>query len=289
MATTPPTKDVEAGLPAASRETESSTNALPPGNRPLKAPAEEMPPARHLLVTLVICFLVTFGLATVIAPRSWSGDPRQDVRWDVDQVDRVDRVAVVVVATDESSFARLLNAVSPDSLHAALHRYFPGYQHGVYASDHEALEAVHRVNAALATSLANLAKRQDGGSNDTTARPPPPRDTTTTTAPPPPPPTDPPPPPPDNTNTLSSSSSSPPPPPPTSTETTTTTSGSSSTSDGPTSHSSSPSGRITTTTRSGKSACPHPRLESRLVLFSEAALLTRLRHKQTSAAVPNVP
>ena len=65
-----------------------------------------------------------------------------------------------VPTTPASSFSRLIEAVSPDTLHDLLHEYFPEmYKHGVYPSEQSALEVIHRKNAALATSIAQLARR----------------------------------------------------------------------------------------------------------------------------------
>lgn len=59
-----------------------------------------------------------------------------------------------------SSFARLLEAVSPEALHDLLHAYLPDtYKHGVYPSEKSALAALHRANAPLATSIVQLARR----------------------------------------------------------------------------------------------------------------------------------
>ncbi|CAK7210207.1 hypothetical protein SEUCBS140593_000756 [Sporothrix eucalyptigena] len=83
-------------------------------------------------------------------------------------------VPVVVVAAADaapaqatgtgSGFSRLLEAVSPESLHDLLHEYFPDtYKHGVYPSEKKAMEAIHRANAALATSIVQLARRDLNG------------------------------------------------------------------------------------------------------------------------------
>ncbi|KAI9823776.1 MAG: hypothetical protein M1832_002333 [Thelocarpon impressellum] len=69
---------------------------------------------------------------------------------------------------DTSAFQSLLNAVSDSSLHAALHEGLDKFSHGVFMDDRTAVEAVHRDNAAAATSLINKAKRQLA-SNETTA------------------------------------------------------------------------------------------------------------------------
>jgi hypothetical protein len=58
-------------------------------------------------------------------------------------------------------FLQLLNSVPSDRLHAVLHDYEPGrYKHGVFREDRTAMEAVHRDDAAKATKLVRIAKRQ---------------------------------------------------------------------------------------------------------------------------------
>ncbi len=78
------------------------------------------------------------------------------------QAGAIPAVADAADASDgTSAFARLLEAVSPESLHDLLHEYLPNtYKHGVYPSEKLALEALHRDNAALATSLVHLARRE---------------------------------------------------------------------------------------------------------------------------------
>ncbi|OAA54289.1 hypothetical protein SPI_08908 [Niveomyces insectorum RCEF 264] len=72
-----------------------------------------------------------------------------------------------------SAFARLLEAVSPDALHSLLHQYFPDtYKHGVYPSEKSALEAIHRANAPLATSIVQLARRDSRNSTVSSSPPP---------------------------------------------------------------------------------------------------------------------
>ena len=70
---------------------------------------------------------------------------------------------------DLAAFQQLLDQVDPPALHAALHNYSPRkFKHGVFQEDRTAVEAVHRDDAPLATTIVSVAKRQDQ-SNNTTA------------------------------------------------------------------------------------------------------------------------
>jgi hypothetical protein len=85
-------------------------------------------------------------------------------------------------AEDLSRFQTLLDSIDPGHLHDILHTHLKGkYRHGVFEEDKKALEAVHNENEEVATSLVELAKRQDN--NATTAAPPSPQTVTSTTAP----------------------------------------------------------------------------------------------------------
>ncbi|KAJ9143804.1 hypothetical protein NKR23_g6311 [Pleurostoma richardsiae] len=150
-------KDVEAlesCLPITAQEKDSlrSTTNFPASHRRQRSRlAEKMPRARNVLLAVLACFMVTFGLATATASR-----PRQEAQ-DVDG-----DAQQGLKEKDSSAFSSLLNSASAEALHDLLHRYFPHrYQHGVWPSEHSALEAVHRDDAPLATSIAQLAKRQD--------------------------------------------------------------------------------------------------------------------------------
>ncbi|RFU34629.1 hypothetical protein B7463_g1728, partial [Scytalidium lignicola] len=69
------------------------------------------------------------------------------------------------ITNEQQEFQRLLNSVEPATLHEVLHKHLKDkFKHGVYSEDRAALEAVHKTNAAVATSLVELAKRQTGGS-----------------------------------------------------------------------------------------------------------------------------
>jgi hypothetical protein len=164
-----------------------------------RGPTERMPSAGRLLLTLLLSFLVTFGLAAALSPDVWHRRPCQN--------GDVVRQKVGEQAQDGGSFTSLLDAASPNSLHELLHKYFPErFKDGVWESDVSAVEAVRRVDAALAVSIVQLAKRADNGT--TTAPPtttPPPGSTTTsppatTTTPP------------DDGSTTTEPSTTPPPP-----------------------------------------------------------------------------
>ncbi|KAI0891592.1 hypothetical protein F4806DRAFT_301844 [Annulohypoxylon nitens] len=121
--------------------------------------AKKMPSARHFFLTLLLGLLVTAGLANAFLKQQPLNEEQAGGESDG------------VVHRDDSTFSRLLNSASPQALHHFLHAYFPAtYKHGVYDSDHAAMEAVHANDPELATSIVQLAKRQQSSSsNDTTA------------------------------------------------------------------------------------------------------------------------
>ncbi|KAI1214514.1 uncharacterized protein F4807DRAFT_414 [Annulohypoxylon truncatum] len=119
----------------------------------------KMPSARHCFLTLLLGLLVTAGLANALLKQQPANE------------DRAESESDDVVHRDDSTFSRLLSSASPQALHQFLHAYFPStYKHGVYDSDHAAMEAVHANDPELATSIVQMAKRQQSSSgNDTTA------------------------------------------------------------------------------------------------------------------------
>ena len=69
---------------------------------------------------------------------------------------------------DAAAFQKLLDQVDPPALHAALHDYSPRkFKHGVFREDRTAVEAVHRDDAPLATTIVSVAKRQEASLNST--------------------------------------------------------------------------------------------------------------------------
>ncbi|KAJ9161224.1 hypothetical protein NKR19_g2449 [Coniochaeta hoffmannii] len=204
-----------------------------------RAHTERMPSAGRLLLTLLLAFLVTFGLANALSPVEWHRRPYR-------QGDVV-RHGEEGKAEDTQSLTSIIEAASPSSLHDLLHKYFPErFKDGVWESDVSAVEAVRRVDAALAASIVQLAKRQDNGTTTTThtTTPPPESSTTTSRSVTTPPPDD------ESSTTTETSSTAPPPTTTTPTSSTpgpssTSSTGRSSSTNGPSSSSS----RTTTTTK----------------------------------------
>ncbi|KAL8844970.1 MAG: hypothetical protein Q9176_000642 [Flavoplaca citrina] len=72
---------------------------------------------------------------------------------------------------------KLLEQVDPDSLHAALHDYSPKkFKHGMFKEDRTAVEAIHREQPSVASTIVAKAKRQDIPTNGTTPATTPPAD-----------------------------------------------------------------------------------------------------------------
>ncbi|KAI4249456.1 MAG: hypothetical protein LQ352_005633 [Teloschistes flavicans] len=64
--------------------------------------------------------------------------------------------------SDIEEFNRLLDQVDPPSLHAALHDYSPKkFKHGMFKEDRVAVEAIHKEEPSLASSIIAVAKRQE--------------------------------------------------------------------------------------------------------------------------------
>ena len=104
-----------------------------------------MPSIRSLLLT---CLLLARLSSYVISEPS----PEQEA----------DREAL----SDLEAFQQLLDQVDPPALHAALHDFTPKkFKHGVFKEDRTAVEAVHRDEPSLATSILALAKRQEPGNS----------------------------------------------------------------------------------------------------------------------------
>ncbi|KAL8667543.1 MAG: hypothetical protein Q9168_007240 [Polycauliona sp. 1 TL-2023] len=76
-------------------------------------------------------------------------------------------------ASDIEEFSKLLEQVDPDSLHAALHDYSPKkFKHGMFKEDRTAVEAIHRDQPSVASTIVAKAKRQDIPTNGTVSTPP---------------------------------------------------------------------------------------------------------------------
>ncbi|KAK3403552.1 hypothetical protein B0T20DRAFT_28832 [Sordaria brevicollis] len=114
----------------------------------------KMTSSRRALLSVTLCLLFFFGL-TSAGPSKWH--------------QRVQCREGAAPAEGEN-FQSLVEGASPNSLHNILHKTFPGrFQHGVWESEKQAIEAVHRDNAPLATAILRMAKRDDPSSNATIA------------------------------------------------------------------------------------------------------------------------
>ncbi|KAI5856221.1 hypothetical protein GGS23DRAFT_589081 [Durotheca rogersii] len=114
-----------------------------------------MPSTRSFVLTILLGLFVAVGLANAVFHQR---SPEQDPAEGADRL---------VGHQDDSNFSRLLSSASPQALHEFLHAYLPGtYKHGVYDSDQSALEVIHANDPELATSIVQLAKRQQSA-NDT--------------------------------------------------------------------------------------------------------------------------
>ncbi|KAI0167171.1 hypothetical protein GGR52DRAFT_557233 [Hypoxylon sp. FL1284] len=157
MAPIPPGKGLlgEKAVPALDRSTRTRHRMV-----------ERMPSNRCLLfLSLLLSLFITAGLANTILKQepSVGGDDLAG--------SEAEQGPDSAIHGDDSTFSRLLSSASPQALHEFLHAYFPGtYKHGVYDSDNSAMEAVHATDPELATSIVQLAKRQQSG-NDTTTPP----------------------------------------------------------------------------------------------------------------------
>ncbi|TPX07119.1 uncharacterized protein E0L32_010920 [Thyridium curvatum] len=117
------TKDdraLEAGYPTALEEKSSMrTEETREPQPPRFVVIQKMPSPRHLLVTLALCFLFTFGLAHALSPKAWHRGSCHEKSSSESQQQQQEQVV------DASRFTNMLDAVSPDSLHDLLHRYLP--------------------------------------------------------------------------------------------------------------------------------------------------------------------
>ncbi|KAH0498115.1 hypothetical protein TgHK011_005389 [Trichoderma gracile] len=80
---------------------------------------------------------------------------------------RNSKMAVAKAHGASSELVGELDKASPDLLHRLLHAYLPErYQHGVFASDAEAIDAIHENDPSVASAIVKIAKRQDDGSGN---------------------------------------------------------------------------------------------------------------------------
>ncbi|MCJ1386296.1 hypothetical protein MMC17_009422 [Xylographa soralifera] len=97
---------------------------------------------------LINCLLVLSVASYVIQDRSYNEKDNKEALSDIE------------------AFQQLLEQVDPPALHAALHDFSPKkFKHGIFKEDQTAVEAIHRDDAPLATSILSLAKRQESGNS----------------------------------------------------------------------------------------------------------------------------
>ncbi|KAL2760676.1 hypothetical protein ACRALDRAFT_2039270 [Sodiomyces alcalophilus JCM 7366] len=121
---------------------------------PRRSTAAKIASACRFVTTFLVCFLLAFGLTTAALPpyagRGGQHHPH-DGRAGAQQQDDV-------------GVHPLMGSCQPNLLHRLLHAYLPErFRDGAYPSDEDALSAVGAHDPELATKLAQLAKRQDGG------------------------------------------------------------------------------------------------------------------------------
>ena len=148
------------------------------------SPAKKMASPRRFLLAFSLCFLVFLGLASAGSLHAWQRPGCHDGRVE----GQVEAEGETIDAARESFFKSMLHGASAKSLHELLAKHFPGRFHeGVWASEHEALEAVHREDPSLATSILQLAKRETNSTVTVSSTPKPtttvPDETTTTPSP----------------------------------------------------------------------------------------------------------
>ncbi|MCJ1294473.1 hypothetical protein MMC34_006031 [Xylographa carneopallida] len=97
---------------------------------------------------VISCLLILSVSSYVIQDRAYNEDDTKEALSDIE------------------AFQQLLEQVDAPALHAALHDYSPKkFKHGIFKEDQTAVEAIHRDDAPLATSILSLAKRQESGNN----------------------------------------------------------------------------------------------------------------------------
>lgn len=117
---------------------------------------------RRVLLIIAVSFVLGLGVATA-RPSFVNCRTHQDPS------------KMAVAAKAHGSNAELVEALrktSPDLLHRLLHAYLPErYQHGVFASDQDAIDAINENDPSVASAIVQIAKRQDSPSNNNSTVP----------------------------------------------------------------------------------------------------------------------
>ncbi|KAK2002663.1 hypothetical protein LX36DRAFT_220383 [Colletotrichum falcatum] len=141
-------------LPAAANEKgiSASRSTRNPNNNKMTA-------ARRVLLTVLVCGLMTLGLASAIGHR-------------VKPCTRGHREQVLLDG------GNVQDPAQEDFIHRLLHACFPErYRDGVYPSDKDAIAAFEADDVELASALGQLAKRQENGTTTAPSATPTPSDT----------------------------------------------------------------------------------------------------------------
>ncbi|PNP39375.1 hypothetical protein TGAMA5MH_08794 [Trichoderma gamsii] len=120
---------------------------------------------RRALLVIVMGFVLGLGVAT--ARPSLMNCQRHNDNSKMD---------LAKAHSSNGELSEALQKASPDMLHRLLHAYLPErYQHGVFATDKDAIDAISERDPSVASAIVQIAKRQDNGpsnNNSTTAAPP---------------------------------------------------------------------------------------------------------------------
>ncbi|KAL2025073.1 hypothetical protein VTK56DRAFT_75 [Thermocarpiscus australiensis] len=163
-------------LPLDAREKSASGTQSTLPNQQHLTPTSKMTYARRLVLVTSLCLLVLLGVASASSPRLLGARCHKGTT--------PDHQTSADAPAESPPFSALLNSASPASIHELLRRYFPDrFRDGVWESEHQAIKAVHQEDAALATSILQLAKRDNSTSSvSPTDSSTPPVDTSTSAA-----------------------------------------------------------------------------------------------------------
>jgi hypothetical protein len=127
-----------------------------------KSKSNKMIYFRRALLVIVMGFILGLGVATA-RPGLMNCQRHNDNS----------KMAIAKAQGSNGELAEALQKASPDLLHRLLHAYLPErYQHGVFATDRDAIDAISEKDPSVASAIVQIAKRQDNGpsnNNSTTA------------------------------------------------------------------------------------------------------------------------
>lgn len=127
-----------------------------------KSKSNKMIYFRRALLVIVMGFVLGLGVATA-RPSLMNCQRHSDNS----------KMDLAKAHSSNGELADALQKASPDLLHRLLHAYLPErYQHGVFATDKDAIDAISERDPSVASAIVQIAKRQDNGpsnSNSTTA------------------------------------------------------------------------------------------------------------------------